>query len=362
MTTFQSILAPQKRVLIAAAGTGGHIFPGLAVADALIAKGWEVIWLGTVNGMENRLVSQKNIKLEQIHFGGVRGKGLFTWMLMPYGMIKAVFRCMQIINRNKSDLIIGFGGYVSLPVGLASKVMFKPLAIHEQNSVMGLSNKILSLLTSHIYTSFPNVAKKALLTGNPLRPAFASADAPKVRFAKRQGPLRILIVGGSLGARFLNDIVPNAIKLIPIKARPQILHQSGAGDHERVQDFYEKLNVNAVVVPFIENTAQAFADADLIVCRAGASTVTEIAAIGAAALFVPFPFAADDHQTTNALYLVSQNAAWLEKQSELTAEKLANLIIKMDRKELTNIAINANTCSLANAVEKIVERCEAIVK
>ena len=356
------ILPAQKRALIAAAGTGGHIFPGLAIAEALVAEGWDIVWLGTKSGMENRIVPQKNIQFEGIEFGGARGKGITTWLLMPYRLMKAVAQCLQIIYKTNPNLVFGFGGYVSLPAGLAAKLMAKPLAIHEQNSVIGLSNKVLSFLTKNVFTAFPNVVSKALVTGNPLRQEFTEVESPEVRFQKREGPLNLLIIGGSLGAKYLNETVPQAIQLIPLENRPKILHQSGASQCDVIQNLYKKLNVEATVVSFIDNTAEAFADADLIICRAGASTVTEIAGIGAAALFIPLPSAVDDHQTKNALYLVEKNAAWLQKQDDTTPEKLAIEILKMNRAILLNVAKAAKKQALTNAVEKIVEKCEVLIK
>jgi UDP-N-acetylglucosamine--N-acetylmuramyl-(pentapeptide) pyrophosphoryl-undecaprenol N-acetylglucosamine transferase len=353
---------PCKRALIAAAGTGGHIFPGLAIAEALQSKGWDVSWLGTKIGMENRLVPQRNIRFESIEFGGARGKGVVSWLLMPYKLIKACIQCGSIIAKVKPDLVIGFGGYVSLPTGLAAKFMDKTLLIHEQNSVAGLSNKILSYLTKHALTAFPNVIGKAHVTGNPLRREFMNVDDPAARFKNRLGPLRILIIGGSLGAKFLNETVPNAIKLIPEPDRPNITHQSGANQYTDLKNLYEQLAVEATVVQFIDNTAQAFADADLIICRAGASTVSEIAAVGAAAIFVPLPSAVDDHQTKNAMYLVKNKAGWLQPQSELTPEKLANEILKMNRQRLLNAALEAKKLCIPNTVSKIVDECEELIK
>jgi UDP-N-acetylglucosamine--N-acetylmuramyl-(pentapeptide) pyrophosphoryl-undecaprenol N-acetylglucosamine transferase len=351
-----------KRVLIAAAGTGGHIFPGLAIAEALRTKGWQVLWLGTEIGMENRLVKERNFQFESIDFGGTRGKGISTWLLMPFRLIKAIFECGAIIVRTKPNLVIGFGGYVTLPTGLAAKCMGKPLAIHEQNSIMGLSNTVLAYLTKNVYTAFPNVLKKAVVTGNPLRSEFIEVTKPAIRFSNRVGPLRILIIGGSLGAKFLNETVPQAVKLIPINRRPTITHQSGANQYADLRKLYENLNVEANVVPFIDDTAQAFANADLIICRAGASTVTEIAAVGAAAIFVPLPSAVDDHQTQNALYLVKSKAAWLQPQRELTPQKLANEILKMDRNILLETAEKSKNMSMQSAVKMIVDACEEQVK
>jgi UDP-N-acetylglucosamine--N-acetylmuramyl-(pentapeptide) pyrophosphoryl-undecaprenol N-acetylglucosamine transferase len=353
---------PCKRALIAAAGTGGHIFPGLAIAEALQNKGWEVLWLGTKTGMENRLVPQRDIRFESIEFGGARGKGIVSWLLMPYRLIKASIQCGFIIAKVKPSLVIGFGGYVTLPTGLAAKFMAKTLVIHEQNSVAGLSNKVLSYLTKHILTAFPNVIEKAHVTGNPLRREFMNVDDPAVRFKNRVGPLSILIIGGSLGAKFLNETVPNSIKLIPEQDRPNITHQSGVNQYVDLKNLYEKLEVEATVVQFIDNTAQAFANADLIICRAGASTVSEIAAVGAAAIFVPLPSAVDDHQTKNAMYLVKNEAGWLQAQNELTPQKLAKEILKMNRQNLLNAALESKKLYIPNTVNKIVDECEELIK
>lgn len=351
-----------KRALIAAAGTGGHIFPGLAIAEALRNKGWNVSWLGTKTGMENRLVKEQNFPINSIDFGGTRGKGITTWLLMPYRLIKASIECGLIVAKTKPNLVIGFGGYVTLPAGMAAICMGKQLAIHEQNSIIGLSNKVLACLTKNVYTAFPNVLKKAVVTGNPLRQEFINIDEPAVRFKNRQGPLRIVIIGGSLGAKFLNETVPQAIKLIALENRPHITHQSGENQFSALKNLYESLNVDANVVPFIDDTAKAFANADLIICRAGASTVTEIAAVGAAAMFVPLPSAVDDHQTHNAMYLVKNEAAWLLPQSELTPEKLANAILNMNRNILLKIAEESKKMYISNTVNKIVDACEELIK
>ncbi len=357
-------LSPQKSktVLIAAAGTGGHIFPGLAIAEALKLNGWNVTWLGTKVGMENRLVSQRNLSFESIDFGGTRGKGLLSWLLMPFRLLKACIDCCLIVIKTKPNLVIGFGGYVTLPVGLAARILCKPLMIHEQNSIIGLSNKVLSYLTKYVFTAFPNVISKGIVSGNPLRAEFLSTVAPELRFENRKGPLRILIVGGSLGAKFLNETVPNAIKLIDVKNRPQITHQSGMDQLDALKELYETLNVEADVVSFIDNTAQAFTQADLIICRAGASTVTEITAVGAAAIFVPLPSAVDDHQTQNAMYLVRNEAAWLQPQRELTPEKMANEILKMDRNILLQAAKKSKKMYIPNTINMIVDACEELVK
>jgi UDP-N-acetylglucosamine--N-acetylmuramyl-(pentapeptide) pyrophosphoryl-undecaprenol N-acetylglucosamine transferase len=349
-----------KSALIAAAGTGGHIFPGLAIAEGLSSKGWNVIWLGTTTGMENRIIPQRNIQFESIEFGGVRGKGLVSWLKMPFKLIQATFDSYKIIDRTKPDIVLGFGGYVSLPAGLAAKLLAKKLVIHEQNSVAGLSNKVLSYFTKHTFTAFPNVIPRASYVGNPLRAEFANVAEPEARFHNRSGPLRVLVIGGSLGAKFLNETVPAAIKLLEERNRPFVTHQSGANQYDDLLSLYKRLNVKAEVVKFIDNTANAFADADLVICRAGASTVTEITAVGAAAMFVPLPSAVDDHQTKNAKYLAEHNAAWIEPQHELTPEKLANEISKMNRMILLHAAIASRKLDKPNTVAAIVKACEEL--
>ena len=357
-----AVIATQvkKNALITAGGTGGHIFPGLAIAKGLISHGWNVVWVGTTTGMENRIVPQQNIQFESIEFSGVRGKGLVSWLTMPLKLLTATLDSSRIIARTKPDIVIGFGGYVSLPVGIAAKLLAKKLVIHEQNSVIGLSNKILSYFTKYVFTAFPNVIANAVVAGNPLRTEFANVTAPEVRFQNRSGPLRVLVIGGSLGAKFLNETVPEAIKLIAEKDRPIVMHQSGANQFDDLQSLYKRLCVDAIVMPFIDNTAIAFSDADLIICRAGASTVTEITAVGAAALFVPLPSAVDDHQTTNAQYLVDHKAAWIQPQRELTPAKLANEILKMNRIVLLDVAKAAKKLNLPNTVSAIVKACEEL--
>ena len=350
----------QKTALIMAGGTGGHIFPGLAVAEELRARGWRVHWLGAPGSMESRIVPQHGFPLELIDFSGVRGKGLATLALLPLRLLRAFWQALQVVRRVKPDVVVGLGGYITFPGGMMGVLCGKPLVLHEQNSVAGMANKVLAGVADRVFTAFPDVLKKAQWVGNPLRAAFTRQAAPSERFVGRTGPLRLLVVGGSLGAQALNDIVPRALALIPAENRPVVTHQSGATQIDTLRANYQAAGVQAELTPFIDDTASAFAAADIIVCRAGASTVTEIAAVGAAAIFVPFPFAVDDHQTTNARFLVSAGGGWLVQQSDLTPEGLAKMLLNSERTVLVDIAEKAKNMQKINATREVVAACEEL--
>ncbi|MDO9504533.1 MAG: undecaprenyldiphospho-muramoylpentapeptide beta-N-acetylglucosaminyltransferase [Hydrogenophaga sp.] len=348
--------------LIMAGGTGGHIFPGLAVAEALRERGWRVHWLGAPASMESRLVPPRGFALETIDFGGVRGKGVLTLALLPLRLLRAFWQALQVVRRVKPDVVVGLGGYISFPGGMMGVLAGKPLVLHEQNSVAGMANKVLAGVADRVFTAFPNVFKKAQWVGNPLRAPFLRQPAPAERFAGRSGPLRLLVVGGSLGAKALNDVVPQALALIPEPQRPSVVHQSGEKQIDALRANYIAAGVHAELTPFIDDTAQAFADADLIVCRSGASTVTEIAAVGAAALFVPFPSAVDDHQTTNARFLVDAGAAWLVPQPEFSPQQLALRLQSLQREQLVAMAEKAKQLQKTEAVAAVVSACEQLAK
>ena len=350
----------QKTALIMAGGTGGHIFPGLAVAEELRARGWRVHWLGAPGSMESRIVPQHGFPLELIDFSGVRGKGLVTLALLPLRLLRAFWQALQVVRRVQPDVVVGLGGYITFPGGMMGVLCGKPLVLHEQNSVAGMANKVLAGVADRVFTAFPDVLKKAQWVGNPLRAAFTRQAAPSERFVGRTGPLRLLVVGGSLGAQALNDIVPRALALIPAENRPVVTHQSGATQIDTLRANYQAAGVQAELTPFIDDTASAFAAADIIVCRAGASTVTEIAAVGAAAIFVPFPFAVDDHQTTNARFLVSAGGGWLVQQSDLTPEGLAKMLLNSERTALVDIAEKAKNMQKINATREVVAACEEL--
>ncbi|KQT08928.1 undecaprenyldiphospho-muramoylpentapeptide beta-N-acetylglucosaminyltransferase [Ramlibacter sp. Leaf400] len=345
-----------------AGGTGGHIFPGLAVAEALRDRSWQVHWLGAPGSMESRLVPPHGFALETIDFGGVRGKGPLTLALLPLRLLRAFWQSIRVVRRVKPDVVIGLGGYITFPGGMMGVLLGKPLVLHEQNSVAGMANRVLAEVADRVFTAFPDVLRKARWIGNPLRAGFLQQPSPEQRFAGRSGPLRVLVVGGSLGAKALNEIVPKALALMPAAERPHVLHQSGSKQIDELRANYAAAGVQAELTPFIEETAQAFAEADLVVCRAGASTVTEIAAVGAAAVYVPFPHAVDDHQTTNARFIVDAGGGWLVQQRDLTPEGLARLIQGTDRSELLRKAQAAQKVARTSATADMVQACEELAR
>lgn len=355
-----SVGAHSRCALIMAGGTGGHIFPGLAVAQALRERGWRVHWLGAPNSMESRLVPSKGFPLETVNFSGVRGKGLRTLITLPVRLLRALGQSVGVLRRVKPDVLVGLGGYITMPGGVMGTLMGKPLVLHEQNSVAGMANKALALVARRVFTAFPKVMTKGQWVGNPLRAEFLVQAEPQARFAGRSGPLRVLVVGGSLGARALNTVVPQALALIPESERPIVTHQSGEKQIEELRSNYAAAGVQAQLTPFIEDTAQAFAEADWVICRAGASTVTEIAAVGAAALFVPFPSAVDDHQTHNARFLVDQGGGWLVPQHELTPALLAEMLQKTERSTLLLRGLQAKKMQRVQATEAVVAACEEL--
>jgi UDP-N-acetylglucosamine--N-acetylmuramyl-(pentapeptide) pyrophosphoryl-undecaprenol N-acetylglucosamine transferase len=355
----------QRCALVMAGGTGGHIFPGLAVAEALRHRGWRVHWLGgkgsTDNpSMESQLVPPRGFAFETIDFSGVRGKGRLTLALLPLRLLRACWHSMKVLRRVRPDVVVGLGGYISVPAGMVSALMGKPLVLHEQNAVAGMANKLLAKVARRVFTAFPNVMPKATWVGNPLRAEFLNQPGPEQRFAGRSGPLRLLVVGGSLGARALNEVVPQALALLPAVERPKVTHQSGAKQIDALRAGYARAGVQAELTPFIDNTAQAFADADLVICRAGASTVTELAAVGVAAMFVPFPGAVDDHQTANANFLVGRGGGWLQPQHSLTAQSLADWLGKVQRGKLLECALHAKALQKLEATQQVVAACEEL--
>jgi UDP-N-acetylglucosamine--N-acetylmuramyl-(pentapeptide) pyrophosphoryl-undecaprenol N-acetylglucosamine transferase len=344
-----------------AGGTGGHIFPGLAVAEALRARGWRVHWLGHAAGMEGRLVPTRGLAFEHVDFGGVRGKGLLTLALLPLRLLKAFWQSLRVIRRVKPDVVIGLGGYITFPGGMMAALLGRPLVLHEQNAVAGLANRVLAHVADRVYAAFEGALPGAICVGNPLRAAFVQQPAPAQRYAGRSGPLKLLVLGGSLGAQALNTVVPQALALLEPAQRPLVRHQGGASQIETLRANYQAAGVQAELTPFIDDTAAALAEADLVLCRAGASTVTEIAAVGVAAIFVPYPAAVDDHQTANARHLVDQGAGMLLPQSELTPQRLAELLQSLQRPALLQWAERARSLARTDATERIAAACEELL-
>ena len=347
-----------RSVLVMAGGTGGHIFPGLAVAECLRNQGWTVAWMGNPTGMEYRLVPAKGFAFEGVKFSGLRGKGMLTKVLMPFRLARAMMQSWKILRRLKPSVVLGMGGYITFPGGLVSYLMGRPLVLHEANSVAGSANRVLARFATRVLTGFPKTLKEAQWVGNPIRESFERLSDCKTRYGNRQGPLHLLIVGGSLGAAALNIVVPEALALLPADRRPNVLHQTGEQHLETVTQTYQQLGVNGELKPFIDDMAAAYANADLVICRAGAMTVSEISAAGVAACFVPFPYAIDDHQTANARFLSDAKAAILIPQSQLDADSLANLVLGLQREDLAEMAVKAQALAKFHATEEVASICE----
>ena len=344
-------------ILVMAGGTGGHIFPGLAVAEYLRICGWNVSWLGNQNGMEYRLVKSCDFPFEAIDFGGLRGKGLKAKLMLPMNLIRACFQSWKIMRRLKPSVVLGMGGYITFPGGLVTKLLKRPLVLHEANSVAGSANQALARIAMRTLTGFPNTMANAEWVGNPIREEFDHMQKPALRYEHRQGILSILVVGGSLGAAALNENIPAALKLISKDARPKVIHQAGDKHLADLQKRYADLGVEAEVLPFIDDMPSAYAQADLVICRAGAMTVSELAACGVAACLIPFPFAIDDHQTANAKFLSDSNAAILLPQQNLNPQDLALMIQNFNRADLKEIALRAHALAKPHATLRVAEVC-----
>ncbi len=351
-----------KTILIMAGGTGGHVFPALAVAHHLRDAGWRVVWLGAQGGMEGDLVPKYGYEMEWVRFGGLRGKGLMRKLLLPLNLLRAFNQAAQIIRRIDPSVVLGMGGYVTFPGGMMASLFNRPLVIHEQNSIAGLANRVLAGVADKVLVAFPNALKKGLFVGNPVRTEITRLPPPDARFEGRSGPLRVLVVGGSLGAVALNDVVPQALAQMPAEQRPQVVHQAGVRHIEQLRANYAKASVDAEALPFIDDMARAYAEADLVICRAGAMTVAELAAVGVASILVPYPHAVDDHQTTNARYLSDAGAAIQYAQDELTPFGLAARLQAMTRTQLLDMANKARALGKPDATRVVAEICSEAVK
>jgi UDP-N-acetylglucosamine--N-acetylmuramyl-(pentapeptide) pyrophosphoryl-undecaprenol N-acetylglucosamine transferase len=351
-----------RTIMIMAGGTGGHVFPALAVADTLRASGWNVVWLGTRTGMEATLVPARGYEVAWVRFSGLRGKGILAKLLLPMNLLVAFWQSARAIFARRPDVVLGMGGYISFPGGMMASLLNRPLAIHEQNSVAGLANLVLAHLADRVLVSFPETLVHGEFVGNPVRAEIAQIAPPAQRYATRNGPLRLLVVGGSLGAAALNDVVPKALARLPEAARPVVTHQSGDKHIAALRANYAAAGIAAELVPFIEDMAAAYAGADVVICRAGATTVAELAATGVASLLVPFPFAVDDHQTTNARYLVDRGAAILEQQAALTPDRLAEILAGFTRDALRQMAERARAAARPAATEAVARACMELAK
>ncbi|NEZ04751.1 undecaprenyldiphospho-muramoylpentapeptide beta-N-acetylglucosaminyltransferase [Wenzhouxiangella sp. XN201] len=345
-----------SRIMIMAAGTGGHIFPGLAVAGALRGRQAEVSWLGTPQGLENRLVPAAGLELQHIAITGLRGRGALGWLAAPWRVFKATRAAMHILRGHRPACVLSMGGYVAGPGALAAKLLGIPVLIHEQNAVAGLTNRLLSPLARRVLTGFPDVLRGGEHVGNPVREDIAALPEPDARFADRQGPLRVLVVGGSLGARVFAEVIPAALARLPESRRPRVLHQAGR-QLEVTRAAYAQAGIEAEVVEFIDDMASAWAEADVAICRAGALTVAELAAAGVAAVLVPFPHAVDDHQYSNAQFLAGADAAWRVREKDFTAGWLAERLGAMSRSQLLAMARNARALARTDAAEVVAEAC-----
>ncbi|MDD5057987.1 MAG: UDP-N-acetylglucosamine--N-acetylmuramyl-(pentapeptide) pyrophosphoryl-undecaprenol N-acetylglucosamine transferase [Sideroxydans sp.] len=408
-----------RTILIMAGGTGGHIYPGLAVADALRAQGWHVVWLGAPNSMEAELVPKHGYPVAWVNFSGVRGKGVLRLLTLPFTLLRALGQSADAILRHRPDVVLGMGGYITIPGGLMAALLRRSLVIHEQNSIAGMSNKVLAKLATRVLSGFPGVlgtgklttparerpsigdlrndatekpestglakssaSEKRIWCGNPVRADIAALPEPQLRYAARSGKLNVLVVGGSLGAKALNEALPQALALLHVgasllakatdkfasKLAPteehgfNVVHQTGKKNFDSVVELYKQAGASADIRPFLDDMAQQYANADVVICRAGALTIAELAAAGVASVLVPFPFAVDDHQTFNARFLSEHGAAVLLPQTELNAKKLAQLLREMSREKLLAMAQAARALAKPDATGQVAKVCRELAE
>ncbi len=364
MSTASQGAQPKGRLMIMAGGTGGHIFPGLAIADAMRAKGWEVSWLGTAHGMENQLVPKHGIPLDTVEFSGLRGKGLWHSVKGLFSMLKSYARAHQLLRSRKPDVVVGMGGYVTVPGGMAASRQGLPLVLVNADAAPLMSNTMLGRYAKKVLFGFAGnfgeLASKAVVTGNPVRHDIATLAPPHKRYSKRKGPLKVLVVGGSLGAKVLNETVPAALALMAAEARPLVSHQTGAAHHQTVRSAYDNLGVQAEILPFIDNMPQRLADADIVLCRAGAITVSELTAAGVASILVPLVVSTTSHQRDNAQYMADQGAAIHLPQGDLSPERLAQVFLSLDRQQAKTLAEAAYKLGRRTAAQDVAAILEGL--
>ena len=365
-------MSASRTVMIMAGGTGGHVYPGLAVAQELRARGWRIVWLGTKQGLEAKLVPAQNIEMVWLRFGGVRGKGVLRMLWLPAQIILAFIQSARAILKYRPDVVLGLGGYTAFPGGMMASLLNRPLVIHEQNAIAGLTNRVMACLADQVLAAFPSAFQgpkdkpipcgnvTAQICGNPVRADIAALPTPEARGQSRSGRLRLMVVGGSLGAQALNDAVPKALQLIDAAHRPVVVHQAGLKHIEQLRAHYATTGVQAEVLGFIDDMAARYAWCDVVVCRAGALTIAELAAAGVASVLVPFPSAVDDHQTANALYLSAAGAAILLPQTELSPQKLAQLLREFTHENLQIMAQRARALAQPDATYIVAEACRRL--
>lgn len=347
-----------RPVMIMAGGTGGHVYPALAVADELKQRGIPVVWMGTRKGIEARLVPEAGIDVDWLSMNGLRGKGIFTLLLAPVKIIMSCYQAIKILHKRKPSVVLGMGGFVSAPGGLMAWFTRVPLLIHEQNAVPGMSNRLLSKIADKVMDAFPGGFKaKAHHVGNPVRRSITSLSSPQQRNKEREGALRLFVFGGSLGAARLNEIVPQACANILKDKELQIKHQAGPGNFDQTRLNYAHLKIKAEVLEYIDDMESMYSWADLVICRAGAMTVSELAAAGVASILVPYPFAVDDHQTFNAKYLSDAGAAILLSQDDLNVDTLVHVLENMSREKTLEMANKARLLGMPESTKLVAEAC-----
>ena len=356
-------MSMQKIILVMAGGTGGHVFPALAVAEVLRDQGNKVYWMGTRHGLEENVVTRAGFPISFIDIKGLRGKGITGWIVAPIRLLIAIIQGINVCLRVKPDVVLGMGGFVTGPGGIACRLMHIPLVIHEQNAIAGMTNRWLARIATCVLEAFPNTfsaSEKVAHTGNPVRQSIINLEKPVQRFEGRSGPIRILIIGGSLGALALNECVPKAIAQLDSSLLPEVWHQTGKQKLESTEKLYNTLKINAKLSEFVDDMYAAYSWADLVICRAGAMTIAEISNAGLASILVPYPYAVDDHQTANARYLSNAGAAILIQQVDLTPERLAkelNALISAGRGKLLDLANKALALAKTNATREVAGYC-----
>ena len=349
-------------LMVMAGGTGGHVYPAMAVADYMQQHGWNIVWLCTEGGMENKLIEDKDYKKAMMTMRGVRGKGVLGWLLLPIKLATAFKQSISAIRQHQPNIVLGMGGFAAFPGGLMAMILGKPLVIHEQNSIAGLTNKTLSLFANQVLAAFPSAfGERAQLVGNPVRQELTQLPAPLQRFSERTGKLRLLVVGGSLGAQALNDVLPKALAALP-KDTFEVVHQAGEKHIAALQANYHAASRAAETKAFIHNMADMYAWADVVICRAGALTVAELACVGVASILVPFPHAVDDLQTYNAKYLSDAGAAKLIQQSEFNVQKATEILQGLTRDICLDMAIKAKQLAKPEATQSVAKICMRVAR